>query len=711
MKLFEEFKQVENMWDKLVSLTESTTIYTDDGKIAARFYSANESVQNYVDEVGPHEGGYTLIKTFWLPTNRGKLNVGLISIDETGGEDGMVCIPSYDVQFIAPFDEAEDVYDMLYESEPFDDIDAFIAKFVPCSYARSVERLLDSGVGHLTEGITNKVLTWTCFFDDKEIGTVEAATEEEALEKMQDKYPEYNYSMYDGCFYVNSDVNESLKESVTDIIQHWMNNRLAATVAEEFKLYENLFEETTGSKKHPWMKDVPLVYPELNLGSDPTDPEDDMLIKDFTYLEGPEDVAEVLDNLITEEDVADTGYDFQTIKTDCDAWYDFLDANFDKLVTKYDEELLNAFEDRAIKAAIREAEDDYYNGNSEYIHETLVPDHDADIKIVKDVRNLLKELGSGESYIHGSWNQDFVILAGEDRTNSRLRNALKNLGCTELANAHDVNKLLIPKTFKHTDNSLDEAAESGKISAKSECVYLIRHEDGKRSVAVKRDENNNIKSVYVNGKAFLDSICYFNTRDEAIRYMNKVAKKLPYEDTLLKIVKANADLNGYLEVDTKFGKCLIKASTLNEGARSMIPELDADNYLDFDFAVVSDGNQLAKVLTRSFAGINNTYALEMIKEMLDENKSLKNSAQKWIYDLLDDVVSNMSACYLKGTKPGVKDAYQKITSYGLEDINEVWELFIDGVRLYKFGFDGKYLYYFLDMTIADVENMLVDDEY
>jgi hypothetical protein len=115
----------------------------------------------------------------------------------------------------------------------------------------------------------------------------------------------------------------------------------------------------------------------------------------------------------------------------------------------------------------------------------------------------------------------------------------------------------------HEELKLAEAAESDKISAKSECVYLIRHEDGKRYVAVKRDENNNVKSVYVNGKAFLDSICYFNTRDEAIKYMNKVAKKLPYEDTLLKIVKAKADLNGYLEVDTKFGKCLIKASTLN----------------------------------------------------------------------------------------------------------------------------------------------------
>ena len=43
---------------------------------------------------------------------------------------------------------------------------------------------------------------WTCVFDGKEIGTVEAATEEEAGEKMQRKYPEYPYGLYDGCFEV-----------------------------------------------------------------------------------------------------------------------------------------------------------------------------------------------------------------------------------------------------------------------------------------------------------------------------------------------------------------------------------------------------------------------------------------------------------------------------------------------------------------------------
>ncbi|MBQ9700345.1 MAG: hypothetical protein IJV71_06960, partial [Lachnospiraceae bacterium] len=45
-----------------------------------------------------------------------------------------------------------------------------------------------------------KESVWVCFFDDKEVGTVEAATEEEALEKMQAEYPEYHYGLYDGCF-------------------------------------------------------------------------------------------------------------------------------------------------------------------------------------------------------------------------------------------------------------------------------------------------------------------------------------------------------------------------------------------------------------------------------------------------------------------------------------------------------------------------------
>lgn len=50
-------------------------------------------------------------------------------------------------------------------------------------------------------------LTWICVFNDKEIGTVDAATEDEALEKMQQEFPEYNYGEADGCFEVYPDIN------------------------------------------------------------------------------------------------------------------------------------------------------------------------------------------------------------------------------------------------------------------------------------------------------------------------------------------------------------------------------------------------------------------------------------------------------------------------------------------------------------------------
>ena len=43
---------------------------------------------------------------------------------------------------------------------------------------------------------------WVCKFKDAEIGKVSAETEEEALEKMQKEFPEYNYGEYDGCFEV-----------------------------------------------------------------------------------------------------------------------------------------------------------------------------------------------------------------------------------------------------------------------------------------------------------------------------------------------------------------------------------------------------------------------------------------------------------------------------------------------------------------------------
>jgi hypothetical protein len=50
---------------------------------------------------------------------------------------------------------------------------------------------------------------WICKFKDAEIGKVSAETEEEALEKMQKEFPEYNYGECDGCFEVYQECADS----------------------------------------------------------------------------------------------------------------------------------------------------------------------------------------------------------------------------------------------------------------------------------------------------------------------------------------------------------------------------------------------------------------------------------------------------------------------------------------------------------------------
>ena len=57
---------------------------------------------------------------------------------------------------------------------------------------------LDEDVS-LKETVATK---WLCFFDNKELGVIDADNEEMALEKMQQVFPENNYGKYDGCFWV-----------------------------------------------------------------------------------------------------------------------------------------------------------------------------------------------------------------------------------------------------------------------------------------------------------------------------------------------------------------------------------------------------------------------------------------------------------------------------------------------------------------------------
>lgn len=59
---------------------------------------------------------------------------------------------------------------------------------------------------------SSELKTWTCWYEGSEIGTVEAATEEEAKEAMMDKYPEYQYNNTDW----GVDLQEKLVEHVNE---------------------------------------------------------------------------------------------------------------------------------------------------------------------------------------------------------------------------------------------------------------------------------------------------------------------------------------------------------------------------------------------------------------------------------------------------------------------------------------------------------------
>ena len=87
----------------------------------------------------------------------------------------------------------------------------------------------------VTESADNSTKRWVCMFDDKEIGTVYADSEEEAYTKMEETFPEYNYTKYDGVAYVFEDgeaiaeeacateemTEEELDKAIADLEAQW----------------------------------------------------------------------------------------------------------------------------------------------------------------------------------------------------------------------------------------------------------------------------------------------------------------------------------------------------------------------------------------------------------------------------------------------------------------------------------------------------------
>jgi hypothetical protein len=181
---------------------------------------------------------------------------------------------------------------------------------------------------------STKNTTWYCFFDDREIGTVDAESEEAALEKMMDKYPEYPYGTSDGCFYVEPVEDDA---SLTE----------AANTRDYVELeYENLI--------------VPIVTRVIPATlEDPEDYEEEDFTYDFTYeIEADEVATAIWENFITEKDVADVPGGLETLEDD-DAWQAFLETHFDALISKYYQQLLDYFEEDATEAAREKFQDEF----------------------------------------------------------------------------------------------------------------------------------------------------------------------------------------------------------------------------------------------------------------------------------------------------------------------------------------------------------------
>lgn len=221
--------------------------------------------------------------------------------------------------------------------------------------------------------------TWTCFYNDEEIGSVEANTEDEALEKMQKEYPEFNYGDHDGCFgveleediseakSVTEDISNATIEDVEDFINYAKErfpgseahfdgdkNEVVITLAAE-----NVNESKVLHEGYDPDKEIEFEYSgvETTVFSDGSPEADEVDVTlDGTYSVPASEVATVIwENFITDEDVEEVPGGLDALYEDEKLWEDFLNNNFDKLLDKYHDQLLKHFEE----AAAREIADNY----------------------------------------------------------------------------------------------------------------------------------------------------------------------------------------------------------------------------------------------------------------------------------------------------------------------------------------------------------------
>lgn len=77
---------------------------------------------------------------------------------------------------------------------------------------------------------------------------------------------------------------------------------------------------------------------------------------------------------------------------------------------------------------------------------------------------------------------------------------------------------------------------------------------------------NTNKVFFSSGNGYTDCTCYFDDENDAQDFLNKIvsAGRVPANVSNPRVVKRNADPNGYFLAGTEFGMCAISAKTLNE---------------------------------------------------------------------------------------------------------------------------------------------------
>ncbi len=77
---------------------------------------------------------------------------------------------------------------------------------------------------------------------------------------------------------------------------------------------------------------------------------------------------------------------------------------------------------------------------------------------------------------------------------------------------------------------------------------------------------NTNKVFFSSGNGYTDCTCYFDDENDAQAFLNKIiaAGRIPANISNPRVVKRNADPNGYFLAGTEFGICAISAKTLNE---------------------------------------------------------------------------------------------------------------------------------------------------